>query len=76
MYSNQPSGVVEHHADSLKRLSLRADLIDTKNVPLLSPCQTIDALKATGDKKPNSVSTIERRHSALTWNYAHPSVHR
>lgn len=26
--------------------------------------------KATGDKKPNSVSTIERRLSALTWNYA------
>ena len=25
---------------------------------------------ATGDKKPNSVSTIERRLSALTWNYA------
>ncbi|WP_167095328.1 site-specific integrase [Parvibaculum indicum] len=25
--------------------------------------------KATGDKKPNSVSTIERRLSALTWNY-------
>lgn len=26
--------------------------------------------KATGDKKPNSVSTIERRLSSLTWNYA------
>ena len=26
--------------------------------------------KAIGDKKPNSVSTIERRLSALTWNYA------
>ncbi len=26
--------------------------------------------KATGDKKPNTVSTIERRLSALTWNYA------
>jgi integrase len=26
--------------------------------------------KATGDKKPNSVSTIERRLSALTWNFA------
>ena len=26
--------------------------------------------KATGDKKPNSVSTIERRLSALSWNYA------
>ena len=26
--------------------------------------------KATGDKTPNSVSTIERRLSALTWNYA------
>ncbi|RWD49364.1 MAG: site-specific integrase [Mesorhizobium sp.] len=26
--------------------------------------------KATVDKKPNSVSTIERRLSALTWNYA------
>jgi len=26
--------------------------------------------KATGDRKPNSVSTIERRLSALTWNYA------
>jgi len=25
---------------------------------------------ATGDKKPNSVSTIERRLSSLTWNYA------
>jgi integrase len=25
--------------------------------------------KATGDRKPNSVSTIERRLSALTWNY-------
>ena len=25
--------------------------------------------KATGDKKPNSVSTIERRLSSLTWNY-------
>lgn len=25
---------------------------------------------ATGDRKPNSVSTIERRLSALTWNYA------
>ena len=29
--------------------------------------------KATGDKKPNSVSTIERRLSALTWNYAQRS---
>jgi integrase len=28
--------------------------------------------KATGDRKPSSVSTIERRLSALTWNYAHP----
>jgi hypothetical protein len=26
--------------------------------------------KATGDKKPNSVSTIERRLSSLTWNFA------
>jgi integrase len=26
--------------------------------------------KATGDTKPNSVSTIERRLSSLTWNYA------
>ena len=26
--------------------------------------------KATGDRKPSSVSTIERRLSALTWNYA------
>ena len=26
--------------------------------------------KATGDKKPNAVSTIERRLSSLTWNYA------
>ncbi len=26
--------------------------------------------KATGDKKPNSVSTVERRLSSLTWNYA------
>lgn len=26
--------------------------------------------KATGDKQPNAVSTIERRLSALTWNYA------
>ncbi|TIL43307.1 site-specific integrase [Mesorhizobium sp.] len=26
--------------------------------------------KATGDRKPNSVSTIERRLSSLTWNYA------
>ncbi|RWC00265.1 MAG: site-specific integrase [Mesorhizobium sp.] len=26
--------------------------------------------KATGDKKPSSVSTIERRLSSLTWNYA------
>lgn len=26
--------------------------------------------KSTGDKKPNSVSTIERRLSSLTWNYA------
>jgi integrase len=26
--------------------------------------------KATGDKKPNSVSTIERRLSALTWNFS------
>ncbi len=26
--------------------------------------------KATGDRKPNAVSTIERRLSALTWNYA------
>ncbi len=26
--------------------------------------------KATGDKTPNSVSTIERRLSSLTWNYA------
>ena len=26
--------------------------------------------KATGDKKANSVSTIERRLSSLTWNYA------
>ncbi|MCB1466351.1 MAG: site-specific integrase [Rhizobiaceae bacterium] len=26
--------------------------------------------KATGHKKPNSVSTIERRLSSLTWNYA------
>lgn len=26
--------------------------------------------KATGDKTPNSVSTIERRLSALSWNYA------
>jgi len=26
--------------------------------------------KGTGDKKPNSVSTIERRLSSLTWNYA------
>ncbi|WP_441931525.1 site-specific integrase [Mesorhizobium sp. 2RAF21] len=26
--------------------------------------------KATGDKKSNSVSTIERRLSSLTWNYA------
>ena len=26
--------------------------------------------KATGDKKPNSVSTIERRLSALTWSYS------
>lgn len=26
--------------------------------------------KATADKKPSSVSTIERRLSALTWNYA------
>jgi integrase len=26
--------------------------------------------KATADKKPNSVSTIERRLSSLTWNYA------
>jgi len=25
--------------------------------------------KVTGDKKPNSVSTIERRLSSLTWNY-------
>src|SRR5690606_15639170 len=25
---------------------------------------------ATGDKKPNSVSTIERRLSALTWNFS------
>ncbi len=25
---------------------------------------------ATGDRKPNSVSTIERRLSSLTWNYA------
>lgn len=29
--------------------------------------------KSTGDKKPNSVSTIERRLSALTWNYAQRS---
>ena len=26
--------------------------------------------RAVGDKKPNSVSTIERRLSSLTWNYA------
>ncbi|WP_246681104.1 site-specific integrase [Mesorhizobium sp. B2-3-15] len=26
--------------------------------------------KATGDKKPNSVSTIERRLSSLTWNFS------
>lgn len=26
--------------------------------------------KATGGKRPNSVSTIERRPSSLTWNYA------
>jgi integrase len=26
--------------------------------------------KVTGDKKPNSVSTIERRLSSLSWNYA------
>ncbi|BAV52896.1 phage integrase (plasmid) [Mesorhizobium loti] len=26
--------------------------------------------KATGDKKPNAVSTIERRLSSLTWNFA------
>ena len=26
--------------------------------------------KVTGDKKPNSVATIERRLSSLTWNYA------
>jgi integrase len=26
--------------------------------------------RATGEKKPNSVSTIERRLSSLTWNYA------
>jgi len=26
--------------------------------------------KATGDRKPNSVSTIERRLSSLSWNYA------
>jgi integrase len=26
--------------------------------------------KVTGDKKPNSVSTIERRLSSLTWNFA------
>jgi site-specific recombinase XerD len=26
--------------------------------------------KATGDNKPNSVSTIERRLSSLTWNFA------
>nr|WP_278116267.1 site-specific integrase [Mesorhizobium sp. WSM4875]WIE94715.1 site-specific integrase [Mesorhizobium sp. WSM4875] len=26
--------------------------------------------RATGDKKPNSVSTIERRLSSLTWNYS------
>ena len=26
--------------------------------------------KATGDKRPNAVSTIERRLSSLTWNYA------
>lgn len=26
--------------------------------------------KATGDKKPNSVSTIERRLSSLSWNFA------
>lgn len=26
--------------------------------------------RAAGDKKPNSVSTIERRLSSLTWNYA------
>jgi len=26
--------------------------------------------KATGDKKPNAVSTIERRLSSLTWNYS------
>ena len=28
------------------------------------------SVTSTGDKKPNSVSTIERRLSSLTWNYA------
>jgi len=30
----------------------------------------ITACAATGDRKPNSVSTIERRLSSLSWNYA------
>lgn len=49
-----------------------------QGIELLSPDPQVVGLyitacasgKATGDKRPNSVSTIERRLSSLTWNYA------
>jgi len=58
----------KHFASWCRRQGVDMLLPDPKVVGLYITACASGAV--TGDKKPNSVSTIERRLSSLTWNYA------
>jgi integrase len=62
----------KHFCAWARRQSLEVFPADPQIVGLyITACASGSAVgTATRDKKPNSVSTIERRLSALTWNYA------